>query len=350
MKRSAKTTRPGFSLIEMLVVISIIAIVLAVSFPMIGAMTRDSNTSTGVNAISVAIPSARRYATKNTVFSNDLDPATPITEQGLYSGAAAIFTPANEIRLVKNTEQAFSSELFSTFGYRYLESYSQAYAAQGAGLPKRELNGFQDVGIDYLILPEDTGVAGINRVSGEKPYGLSASYNMPPLLLPPPFAVWYNQSGYLVASGWDKATGVQNIYQYVYYDGNYDGDFDALETRPRSFRHQASGLGPPYDDYNPNSGDFDLTNWNDKDNKYMLPFEALEAVVGVFVYSRAEFEDANARWADGDTDPESAAPPWSETSFMDENNNLARWEWMKLHGEMMMFSKQTGSLMRNRDE
>ena len=35
---------------------------------------------------------------------------------------------------------------------------------------------------------------------------------------------------------------------------------------------------------------------------------------------------------------------------MNRNDNDARWEWMQENGEMILFSKQSGSLIRNRDE
>lgn len=341
MKRPAHTTRPGFTLIEMLVVIAIISIVLAISFPMIGAMQRDTNASSAVNTISVAIPTARRYATDKISFF-DVDLSTTEVEQGLYSGAAALFTPAGEVRFIKNQESAEAR-------YRggYLERYTQGYATQGAGLPKRELNGFEDIDIDYLILPEDAGVAGINRVSGGASNGLFVNdADSPPLLLPPPFAVWYNQSGYLVTTGVDLIAGTHNHYQYVYYDGDYDGYFVVDESRPRSTRHNEYPYDP--DVYNPNSGLFaSATGWDSSEKKYILPFEAIEAVVGIYVYSRADFQEANDKWADGVIDPEYAAPPWTDTSL---KNNKDRWEWMKLHGELLMFSKQSGALMRNRDE
>lgn len=340
MKRSTNTTRLGFSLIEMLVVVAIIAIVLAISFPMIGAMRRDSSASTGINTISVAIPSTRRYATDNKTFSNDLDPTTADAELGIFSGAAAIFTPAGEIRITRNIERA-------TSGTDYLERHGPRFGVnQGPGLPKRELNGFNDIDVDYLMLPSDTGVAGINRVSGGINDGRTAADDAPPLLLPPPFAVWYNQSGYLVATGWDLIGNHHNEYQYVYYDGNYDGDYEAAG----SFRKDTATNPYNPDEFNPNAVDFDSNNWDDAEEKYELPFEALEAVVGVYIYSRDEFQEANDLWDDVGNDPtvdDIATPAWTEDTA---NNNEDRWRWMKLHGELIMFSKQTGALMRNRDE
>ena len=157
----------------MLVVVSIAAIVLAISFPMIGAMRRDTDASTGINTITVAIPSIRRFASdpsKN--FTNDLVPNNPADtatlgdQLGIYSGAAAIFTPAGEIRLTTNNEFANSSDFHR--GYFSLELHGpqidDEQAASATSLPVRELNGFRDLSIDYLLLPADTGVAGINRV------------------------------------------------------------------------------------------------------------------------------------------------------------------------------------------
>jgi len=82
-------------------------------------------------------------------------------------------------------------------------------------------------------------------------------------------------------------------------------------------------------------------------NKYIMPFDALEAVVGIYVYSREAFQEANDLWDGGETDPELAAPYWTDDTDAD---NAARWEWMRLNGELIMFSKQSGALMRNRDE
>ena len=105
----------------MLVVVSIITIILALTFPMIGAMQRDSSTSSGVNTIAITVASARRYATdpKYTFAQTDINPAigSGSSEPGLFSGVAAIFTPAGEIRLVKNFERARFDDPTTRFWY-----------------------------------------------------------------------------------------------------------------------------------------------------------------------------------------------------------------------------------------
>jgi prepilin-type N-terminal cleavage/methylation domain-containing protein len=353
MKVAHSTTRPpdaAFSLVEMLVVVAIASIVLALSFPMIGAMQRDSSASNGINTITVAIPSARRYATADVSFPLDLvrdNPSVPSSigdQPGIYSGCAAVFTPAGEIRLTRNNPGATSSDFFDPPFFLERHGPRVVDVQAGSGLPHQEFNGFTDLKVDYLLLPSDTGVAGINRVSGGNP--LTANPTEPPLLLPPPFAVWYNQSGYLVATGWDLANNRLNEFEFVYYDGNYDGNYTVYGSR--SFRGTVSNYDP--DEFNPNAGKFIRTNWNNNAEKYELPFEALEAVVGVYVYSRAAFQEANDIWqAEGYNAKydEVATPPWTETS---SQANEDRWRWLKENGEMVMFSRQTGAIMRDRNE
>lgn len=344
MKTAHRTTRPsdaGFSLVEMLVVVAIASIVLALTFPMIGAMQRDSSASNGINTITVAIPSVRRYATADTTFPLDIvrdNPSVPSSigdQPGLYSGCAAIFTPAGEIRLTRNNAGATSSDFFDPPFFLERHGPRVIDVQTGNGLPHQEFNGFTDIDVDYLLLPSDTGVAGINRVSGGPT--LTADPAKPPLLLPPPFAVWYNQSGYLVATGWDLANNRLNEFEFVYYDGNYDGNYTVYGGR--SFRGTVPGYDP--DEFNPNAGKFIRTNYfmsTGGSGKYMLPFEALEAVVGVYVYSQNAFNEAVE---DG------LIEDWTDTSAQ---ANEDRWYWMKENGEMVMFSRQTGAIMRDRDE
>jgi len=340
MPRATLTTRLGFSLIELLVVVSIVSIVLALSFPMISAMRRDTSVSNGVNTVAVAVASIRRYATKNVAFPSDLLPDNPAIPQtlggqgGLYSGAAAIFTPAGEIRLTRNDAGAISKDLPASTGTLLERSGPTDGDVQSSTMPRNELNGFRDLEIDYLLLPSDTGVAGINRVSGGT-VAVGNPASDPPWLLPPPFAVWFDQNGYMVATGWDLSGNRPNDYQFVYYDGDYDGDI-SLTAPPGSNRASIANYNP--DEYNPNHADFFSTNWDSLEEKYILPFDKMEAVVGVYVYSRDAFE---AAVQDG------IIPSWANDSIAD---NTLRWDWMKENGQMLMFSKQTGTLMRNRDE
>ncbi len=319
----------GFTLIELLVVVAITAVVLALSFPMIGAMKRDSSASTGRNTVAVAVSVALRYATVSTDFRNgDLDLAnTEGNEPGTYSGAAVVFTPAGELRLTRNYSDA-------TFPYsdgdsRYLERRGPGWKEpQFPGQPEKELNGFNDIDIDYVLLPADTAVAGISRHRVNNPTD-------PPELLPPPFAIWFNQNGYMITTGKNLIRGNRpNDYEFVYYDGNYDGQYAV--NGQRADRRRISNYNP--DDYNPNTYSYNNNNWHNQRERYILPFEKLEAVIGVYVYSRADFDQAVE---------DRAIEPWAKTSATDNN---VRWQWMKENGEMVLFSKQTGTMIRTRDE
>jgi prepilin-type N-terminal cleavage/methylation domain-containing protein len=347
MHRTTHTTRPpdtGFTLIEMLVVVSIAAIVLALSFPMISAMKQGASASSGVNSITIAVSAARRYATdpKYRFVKTDIDISNnEPNEPALFSGVAAVFTPAGEVRLTKNEELAQNST--AAINLRYLERLGpRAVDRQGPGQPERELNGFKDIEIDYIQLGSDVGVAGITRDG-------SVAAADPPLLLPPPFAIWFDQNGYLIATGQDVITGNDNEYQFVYYDGDLDFDYEYVVGRGNVTAPHAT----PYDpnDFNPNHGEFVRTNYDDTVGKYTFPFDRLEAVIGVYVYSQDAFEAANEVWLrDGDlvagTD-DIATPPWTDTA---DTDNQDRWDWMKANGEMILFSRQTGMAMRNRDE
>ncbi len=348
MTRPKRTTRIGFTLIEMLIVVSITAIVLAMSFPMIGAMKRDVTATAGVNTVAVAVASARRYASAPHDFLDDLVPDDPAdsdtlgSQLGVYSGVAAIFTPAGEIRLARNESSALfldGVDAKSLERHGPDRSIATGLMVQATGLPKFELNGFADIQIDYTLLGSDAGVAGIFRDT-------TVAFDDPPILLPPPFALWFNQNGYMVTTGIDQQTNDIREYAYAYYDGDGDGFYQVIGT---------SGSGQPSDRpaiynpnlYNPHHGEFDSANWNDAEEKYILPFEKIEAVIGLYIFSQEAFDNAVDNWIDGKTDANIAAPPWIDTASAD---HTARWEWMKLNGKMLLFSRQTGTVMRNRDD
>jgi len=338
MNRLIPTSRSGFTIIELLVVITIAAVLMALSFPMINAMQRDNSASAGINTVTLAVTVARRYATDPQFrFVNpDINPANNIAdEQGLYSGVAAVFTPAGEVRLTKNYESA-------VYRYNNLFWYLERSGPrvhdrvtldeQITGQPERELNGFTDINLDYILLGSDVGVAGITRDMN------LVDFDEPPLLIPPPFAVWFDQSGYLISTGQDPFTGTPNDYQYAYYDGNRDGNYRVDLDR---WNTSVTPYNP--NEFNPNHGDYIRDNYDDIEGKYLLGIEKLEAVIGVYVFSQEAFDTAVQdgvleSWADGLDNPR------------DMSANEDYWEWMQENGEMILFSRQTGMIMRDRDE
>ncbi len=337
MNRPTHTSRLGFTLIELLVVITIAATLLALTFPMITAMRSNSSASSGINTVTIAVSAARRYATdpKNRFVNADIDPGnTDPNEPGLYSGVAAIFTPAGEIRLTKNTEGATYRVPSSTLYFLLERSGPNIYDpatidVQSPGQPERELNGFADLGLDYILLGSDVGVVGITRddtiISGAA---------QPPMLIPPPFAVWFDQNGYLISTGQNPVDGSINDYQFVYYDGDRNNNYEVTADR------WPTGSYDP-NDYDPNHSNFDSSiNYDDAAGKYLLPFDRLEAVIGVFVYSKEAFQS--------DVD-NSTLQPW-DAGVGNAAENQKYWDWMKENGEMILFSRQTGMVMRNRDE
>ena len=92
--------RRAFSLIELIVVIGIIVIVGAMTYPILAGLTRGSRAEAGLNSVNTALAAARTLATQAKA---SLDP--PIAG-ARFSGAAVIFTPAGEMRLVESKQDA----------------------------------------------------------------------------------------------------------------------------------------------------------------------------------------------------------------------------------------------------
>lgn len=301
--------RSAFTLIELLVSVAIIAIVLSISFPFIRALARDTDVATGVNAAAMGGTVAQAYATKESFVwqSSAIDlmqvPPFPIgntsPDPGLYSGVAAIFTPANEIRITRNIATAYDTSATP----EPLERKPDAATAAQPGIEplSKHLNGFTDILVDYITLPGDAGVAGITRTAagGE------------PLLIAPPFALWFSPSGTLMVGPDD--------HEHVYYDAApRNGRYDVLNDRP-------AGYNP--DLWDPQSGQYDPTNWDSTASRYGMPFEKIETIIGVLVYSKREFRSAGLNWTGGST-------------------NTELWDWLRENGKLVMFSQQTGLALR----
>lgn len=319
---------PGFTLIEMLVVVGIIVATIGVAIPTLNIMREGAAMSVGVGAVQVAAATARGYSNRtDRSFLTDLVPdTTAANEKGVYSGYAALFTPAGEIRIVENYEGAFYRDGYP-FPLERLDWQGDFNAEPGTtpppGFPAsngnggdvpRHLNGFLDGpiiegAIEYLGLPSDSGVAGVLRTAAS---GV-------PTLVPPPFAVWFDGNGQLVTGDASQAD------RCIYYDGNYNGSYEIGLNR----------FSTTYDPrvYDPTSAEFNRSVAIDGD-RYVVPFEQIETVVGVWVYSKDAFNSSGlAAWTD-----------------MSGGANQARWDWLVENGELVMFSVQAGTPMRSSDQ
>lgn len=223
----------AFTIIELLVAISIIGILIAITIPVIGAMGEGTRESSAVNSISAGVKVARYYATRK---MNDRDVGGTIVP---YRGAAAIVTHANEVRIVEHNQAAAN-------GGTVLETVNNSDGKYRVGM--------QDVrDAEYLRFPTGVQVYGFTR-GGTGPTGLR--------LVAPPFAIYFDQDGHLISGN------ANNQDRLVTYDGNGDGNFAYTNGRPAPYTPPTPSLV---------SGG----------TKYSLPFERLETVQGLYVVERS---------------------------------------------------------------
>lgn len=303
-RQFARTQQSAFTLVEMLVVISIVVILSAIIVPMLGVMSDLIRGGTGVNTINAAVTAARGYSTRQ-IDNNAL------VAGARYSGVAVVFCPSGEVRLVENIQTAQST------GGNFLETSG--------------VNGYADIsGRDYLTLPNDTGVVGIAR------------NNTGLLMYNAPFAIRFDEFGHLQAG---IASGTSRV---VYYDGNPEAD--AL------FRING-GSGTGYDRNNIyGGGTYNVDEWDARADgfdaskagpdagtgSYYLPFEEIETVPGLIVYSRENFRDDGGAW------PSTTPTRGCGTDGTSGCSDIS--EWMVTNGQSLFFSRYTGVVLREKSQ
>lgn len=272
----------GFTITELVVVISLTTILLATLLPAMSAVRNMVDETSGISKIASAVQTSRAYATVPKPDRSDT--GNPIMASHSFSGAAILFAPANELRLVENDQLALNG------ASNYLESSNR--------------NGYRDIpGLDYISLPADIGVVGIAR-------GNDGLY-----LLTPPFAIRFNQHGHLIAG---VSTDSNRV---VCYDGDYDDMFVIGSDRTNGYN---------VDPWDPSSPTYNKTNaWDSTEEKYKLPFEVIESVVGVAVYSKKELRDAGLNHV-------------GDSSSRSINTIAKNWILDKKNGTLMLFSRYTG--------
>ena len=262
-----RTRGHGFSLVELLVVISIAAIVLALSVPSVRGLLLQGQVAGAATTLSAAADSARRHAQSRAY-------ETGFPEGAQYGGVAAIVTPDHQIRLAIHDLQASFTVAGPPVRRIYFESRS----------PQDRYAGFRDIeDLDYINFSEGVDV-----------YGIDYQVNAPPngrVFLPPPFAIRFDASGRLVIGSRDSHTSTSDALQagrhrlVLYRDFDNDNvagvdTYDRGEDRTPEFEpgnavYDPQSFTPTYD----NDPDYERTD---------LPFGLLEAVGAVRVVLAGE--------------------------------------------------------------
>lgn len=316
--RCQSKDRRAFTLVEMLVTISVLALLVAILIPALDVFDDITRDGSGVNTISAAVLSARTYATQQVGSITDVNPLVAGNQTADFSGAAILFTPANELRLVQN--------------------FLYATSTSGAVLESTR-NAYSDVADrDYLQLPGTLGFAGISRNAS----GLGGL-----TFFPPPFAVRFDENGQLIAG---VGSGTSRV---VYYDANYDGAFRISGS--------GAGTGTGFDRNEPyGGGSYDVDEWNPRTSewagaddtsdtpgrnpvveKYKLPFEEIETVIGVVVYNREDFLGDGRDWPDpGSTGQGCGVEDITPCASNDQ--------WLQENGVKVFFSRYSGTVVTDR--
>jgi type II secretory pathway pseudopilin PulG len=301
----------GFTLIELIVVVSVLLIAIGILMPSMSRMTVTNRQGAAVDAINTAVTTARAYSTQGKADLEDLPGLDPEFATASYSGTAVVFTPAGEMRIVENDQTALST------GNNALEATDTTSTVAGD-----HLNGYVDIAaLDYIRLPKGIGVVGISRSSGAGPD-----------FLPPPFAIRFTEEGYLISD----ANLTADDPRMVYYDGNYDNQF---RVSTGSGEHRGNPYnGAPYDidEWDPESSEFISTNYDAVANRYKLPYEKMEAVVGVLVYSKAAFTQAGLNWGT------------SSTTDINGWLGVADASGRLVNAKPLFFSKYSGTVVKDR--
>lgn len=280
------TPRNGFTLAELLVVITVIVLLFTVVAPNFSSMISSGIEDSAVSVISAATATARVYATRTQSFS-----------AGSYQGAALLFTPSGEVRIVRHIEEAADG------GGQRLVDKSPPHAGY-ADLP----------GEDFFTLPEAVGVVGVTRGGG---VGSGAVY-----IMPPPFAVRFNSDGTMIS----RRTLQGSSNMAMYYDGDINTQYVLSNTRTSSYNANL---------YDPRSSEYASSNFVAGSGKIRFGIDGIDTVVAVIAFKMSEFLEAGHKL--GGT----GAGLGSQGQLPSGANSAA--EWIKSNGRVIYFNRYTGT-------
>jgi len=298
-RNQSQSQSHGFTLMELMVVVSLIVLLLGFSVPLVFKIDEISRDRSGVNTFGVAVTAARAYATRRIA---DLD-SVPQAE---YSGAAVMVTPMNQLRIIADM-QADEMEKAGLSGYGYDNQTKR---------------------MEAISMPRGVGVVGITR---------TASATSAITVIPPPFAIRFNRHGQLITETRVTLTDAGVQRNLIYIDPAQGNAFSKTST------HRSTTA------YIPGDWDPDVTSnisgkWNPTNSDWNLPFNTLESVIGVIVYSKADFEDAGGKLTGTYIAPAQGYPDGVKPAVANE----AVSKWMFANGSVLFFSRNTGNILRTK--
>lgn len=316
-----RTTRSGFTLMELMAVVAILIVLFAVIGPSLNGLLTSGRVESGVTVVSTGVSAARAYSDRDKQFltefrdSNGNKVGSSRDNGDGYSGSAIVFTPAGQLRLVENHEHARNSD----------NEYLEMGAADRNNWVEPIRNGYLEItGREPMTLPEGAAVVGIHRTADDDEA----------TLLPPPFAMRFNQHGNLIAGEIRETTDAPD--RRVYYDSDQNGEYAVrgtnLDDRPDTY--QPERWMPNSPDY---AGNFEPDTDPDSPDRHAetgrrkMAFEALETVIGVIVYDHSAFKDAGYTLADR----------------LDDDADAAR-EWILENGTPVLINRLTGTVANQR--
>lgn len=278
--RPAAAVRPrprvghGFSLIEMLVVLSLISLVAVISFPFLKTTLQSTAVNASAGQVSNSLSAARVFATRTKNFvaarrvGNTLRSASGNGDG--YSGTIVLFAPDNSLRVMENDQNAF-------------DPTNLPFSAGWLELQVPPLNGYTPVpDLEDIRYPGRVQMLGIVR-TGNGAYDVR--------LVPPPFAIRVNADGAIgqgaddgTADGvpWDRVVYVSasGVIDEIGGDGDPGTEDSGVVITEYDVTSQRTNFGSSTIEFS------DFGRQGERlmdDGRLQLPFDSIETVSGVVV-------------------------------------------------------------------
>lgn len=332
--------RAAFSLIELIVVISLISLLVAISFPFLRTTLQSTAVNAAAGQVSNSLSAARVYATRNKSFvAARRVGATLRTASGNgdgYSGTIVLFAPDNSLRVMENDQNAFDPANLAT-------------SAGWLELQVPPLNGYTPIAdLEDIRYPGRVQMLGIVR-TGNGAYDVQ--------LVPPPFAIRFNADGTIGQGADDGFTAsftpsppTWDRLVYVSETGNTrtigtgtnaitTTDYDVTRDRADAADADTGVAGTQIDlGLFGRQGDSLMD-----DGRVRLPFGAVETVSGVLVLEPERVPDNFDHPGTAASEPLGYARDRLDVYDVDESAALLNWASENAtYARILLFNRYTG--------